>query len=62
MNSRITSILSLTGLEDRIITKPEEVNEPLKDIDFTEVNQRLSQRREKDRAFLWNSIKAGAKK
>lgn len=61
MNSRITSILSLAGLEDRLITKPEEVNEPLGDIDYTEVNKRISARREKDRAFLWNSIKNGAK-
>ncbi len=62
MNSRITSILSIAGLEDRLITDPENINVLPYDIDYSEVNKRLSARREKDRRFLWDSIKNGAKK
>lgn len=57
MNTRITSILELTGLEDRLVTNeskiPSEVN---LNIDFTQSNIKLCKKRESDLCFLRTSL------
>ncbi len=57
MNSRITNILSMVGLENRLIMSskdfPDEINI---DIDFTAANHKLSKRRDEDITFLRDAI------
>jgi len=59
MNSRITSILSLSGLENRIISDPDVENDIPPSIEYSEVNKRMNDRRESDLSFLNNSLSGG---
>lgn len=59
MNSRITSILSIANLEDRIITNLDSVNEVPTEIDYTEPNRRIDERRKRDKDFLLKLLQGG---
>lgn len=56
MNSRITSILSIAGLEDRIITNPDSIDAVPGEVDYTAPKRRIKERRKEDRDFLLNSL------
>lgn len=59
MNSRITSILSLAGLEDRLIDNPDEgCKLPPNEIDYRSVNLRMAERRKRDLNFLKTALGA----
>lgn len=56
--SRITSLLTMLGLEGRLVREDSIPNEALKAINYHRVHSRLIQEREKDIAFLEESIAA----
>ena len=57
MNSRLSTILSLVGLEDRLINENDNITkEMLFDIDFEKAHVRLNERRKEDVEFLKNAI------
>ena len=54
--NRITSMLDLFGLQDRIITSGDEVD-LAKQIDWTKVNKKLEETRKENQEWLYNSLK-----
>jgi preprotein translocase subunit YajC len=56
-NSRITSLLKILGLEDRLVTGDENVEEYInKNIDYSQVNERLVHFRKDSLDFLKNAL------
>lgn len=58
MNSRILSLLSLAGIQDRLLDNPEISELSIRPINYTIVNARICERRKKDIAFLKKAIAA----
>jgi hypothetical protein len=60
MNSRITNILGMVGLENRLIMSVEDFPAEINlEIDFTAANQEIAKRREEDIRFLRDAIGGG---
>ncbi len=55
MYSRIESILSMTGLQERVFSLKESFA-PKTSIDYTDVDQKLEEKRNESRAYLKNSL------
>ena len=55
-NSRIESLLKLTGLQNRMIAAPEQLAEYQNPIDYSRVHERLEKERIKAREFLNNCL------
>ena len=58
-NSRITNILSVLQLEDRLITKEKKLN--INDVDYKLVNEKLNTLIDESKSFLSNQLKKGSK-
>lgn len=57
LGSRITNLLNIAGLTERIIPNEGITNVPLNDIDYTHVTPRIAQARDESLAFLTEMIK-----